>query len=503
MNDKQIKLGIVFSYILIIANALYGLLLTPYVLGCLGEAEYGVYKTIASLSSALMVLDIGIGGTVMRYVASYRAKKDEEKIPNFLFMMFFQAIILCALVGVVGIIVGMSINSIYHNTFADSQLQKAKLLFTLMIINMGFHIVENVLNGIITGYNRFAFGNGLKLIRLLSRIILIYFVLPLVSDSLVLVVIDLSLTIIFLVIEVLFVKFMLHIRIRFSKWDSALFFESGKYTLLMFLTSIAAQVNNNLDNVVIGAIKGPNLVTIYSMGLLIFSTYEHLSTSVSGVMLPTVSNIIEDNNASIKLERLVIRAGRIQFVFLGAVVVGFICIGKEFIHLWLGKSFDDVYIITLILMIPSLFELCVNVCLAILRAKNMLTFRTIVLSISTVLNAIITIILVRYWSYIGAAIGTATSFIIGSLIIMNVYYIKVLGLNMAMIYGSIVKRTWVCLVAAAVPVYILSRYIRGNWASFIVKVVVFAIIYSVALLKYGLDKTEINNLPIINKIIRR
>ena len=177
MNDKQIKLGIVFSYILIIVNALYGLLITPYVLGRLGEAEYGVYKTIASLSSALMVLDIGIGGTVMRYVASYRAKKDEEKIPNFLFMMFFQAIILCALVGVVGIIVGMSINSIYNNTLTDSQLQKAKLLFTLMIINMGFHIVENVLNGIITGYNRFAFGNGLKLIRLLSRIILIYFVL--------------------------------------------------------------------------------------------------------------------------------------------------------------------------------------------------------------------------------------------------------------------------------------------------------------------------------------
>lgn len=500
MRNKQLKLGAVFSYALIILNALYGFLITPYIIGQLGEVEYGVYKTIASLSSALMVLDIGIGGTVLRYVASYRAKNEEKKIPNFLFMMMVQAFSLCVLVGIVGVIICLSIGSIYSGTMDSSQVEKARQLFSIMFINVGFHIIENVINGIISGYNRFAFGNGLKLVRLMFRIALIYGLLRVIPDSVVIVLTDLSITIIFLLIEILYIHFKLGVRIRFTKWEKSVFVESGKYTLLMFLSSIAAQVNNNLDNVVIGSILGPNIVTIYSMGLLIFSTYEHLSTSVSGVMLPTVSKIIEESNASGRLERLIVKIGRVQFVLLGGAVAGFFCTGKDFIRLWLGAAFDDVYVITLILMVPSLFELCVNVCLAILRAKNKLVFRTVVLFLCTILNACITIILVKYWSYIGAAFGTATSFILGSLIIMNIYYYRVMGLNMLRIYSSIIGRIWICLIVAAIPTFVLSQFYYGRWIWFVLKVVVFVVVYTVMLVLFGLERSEVQNIPGIKKL---
>lgn len=80
-SDHQVKIGVMLSYVLIILNTVYGLLITPYMIGQLGTSEYGVYKTISSLSSSLMVLDLGIGSTVMRFVAKYRAIKDEISIP--------------------------------------------------------------------------------------------------------------------------------------------------------------------------------------------------------------------------------------------------------------------------------------------------------------------------------------------------------------------------------------------------------------------------------------
>ena len=502
-KNSQVKSGIIFSYILIILNTVYGLFITPYMIGRLGSSEYGVYKTISSLSSSLMVLDLGIGSTVMRFVAKYRATKNEKSIPNFVAMSLIQAAALSGVILLIGTAVFFTIRPVYSTTFSPTELRKAQILFCILLVNMVLHVFENVINGVITGSNRFRFGNGIKVVRLLVRVLLIVSLLAVYSNSIVLVMIDLLITTVSIIIEMMYVTRKLHIKPKYSYWDRALFFESGKYTILMFLTSIAAQVNNNLDNVIIGAISGPAVVTVYSMGLLIFGMYENLSTSVSGVMLPTVMNLLEEDKNGEKIQKFIIKVGRIQFILLGAAVVGFACIGKDFIMAWLGKGYEDVYVITLILMIPSLFELCVNVCLSILRAQNKLLFRTGVLFASTILNAVVTILAVKYWSYIGAAFGTAASFIIGSLIVMNIYYYKKLQLPMLRIYGGIIKGIWICLAIAGVVLFLVSRRINGSWGMIIVNIIIFCIVYGAMLIIFGLSKEEKNSIPVIKRMIKK
>lgn len=499
---NQVKIGVMLSYVLIILNTVYGLFITPYMIGQLGTSEYGVYKTISSLSSSLMVLDLGIGSTVMRFVAKYRATKDEKSIPNFVAMSLIQAAALSCIILAIGAVIFFSIKPVYSTTFSSAELQKAQILFCILLLNMVLHVFENVINGVITGSNRFQFGNGIKVIRLLMRVFLIIGLLAVCSSSIVLVLIDLMMTMASIIVEMVYIVRRLHIKPKYSHWDRALFFESGKYTILMFLTSIAAQVNNNLDNVIIGAISGPALVTVYSMGLLIFGMYENLSTSVSGVVLPTVTNLLEEDKSGEKLQKFIVKVGRIQFLLLGAAVVGFACVGKDFINAWLGAGYEDVYVITLILMVPSLFELCVNVCLSILRARNKLVFRTCILFASTILNAIVTVLAVKYWSYIGAAFGTAASFIIGSLIVMNLYYYKELHLPMLKIYRGITKGIWLCLAIAGVALFLVSRRISGGWGALIVNIIIFCIIYGAMLIAFGLSTEEINSIPFIKKTKR-
>lgn len=499
MVSKQIKVGVAFSYILIILNTVYGLFITPYMIGQLGASEYGVYKTISSLSSSMMVLDLGIGSTVMRFVAKYRATKDEKRIPNFVAMSLIQAAILSGVIFIIGAVVFFLIKPMYSATFSLAELKKAQILFCILLLNMVLHVFENVINGVITGSNKFQFGNGIKILRLILRTVLIITLLAFCSNSIALVLIDLSMTIGTILAEMLYVIKILDIKPKYSHWDRALFFESGKYTMLMFLTSIAAQMNNNLDNVIIGAISGPELVTVYSMGLIIFGMYENLSTSVSGVMLPTVTNLLEEENSDVKIQRLIVKVGRIQFLLLGAVVVGFACVGKDFIDAWLGAGYEDVYAITLILMVPSLFELCVNVCLSVLRARNKLVFRTCILFASTLLNAIVTVLAVKYWFYIGAAFGTAASFIIGSLIVMNLYYYKEMHLHMLKIYREITKGIWLCLAIAGGVLFLVSRRLSGGWGALIVNIIIFCIIYGAMLIAFGLSAEEKNTIPFIKK----
>ena len=158
--------------------------------------------------------------------------------------------------------------------------------------------------------------------------------------------------------------------------------------------------------------------------------------------------------------------------------------------------------ITLILIIPSMFELCVNACLAILRAKNQLGFFTATLFSAAVLNAVVTIVAVKNWSYIGAAVGTALSVIVGNLVVMNIYFTKKLKLPMLRIYGSIFRRIWVCLLLAGGVLYVVSRYVYGTLGAFLVDVCVFCVVYASALWFFGLEKEEKKNIPLLNRFIK-
>lgn len=504
MAKNEVKWGAVLSYLLIIINSCYGVLIVPYILSSLGEIEYGVYKTISSLSSSLMILDLGIGGTCMRYIAKFKSEDQKSRIESFISMALGEGSVICLALCIVSAVVYKLIPTIYSSGLSASEIILAEKLFIILAVTMVFHIIENVFNGIISGHNHFTFANGLKLIRILSRIALIFIVFAFVKNAVVLVLIDLVLTVVQIAIEFLYVRLKLHVKVRlsFKNWDKGIFKESFKYTVLLFVATIAAQINNNLDNVVIGAIQGAEFVTVYSMGLLIFGMFEQLSTSISGVMLPTVTDILKKDTDGTEIQKTVVQIGRIQFMLLGAAFAGFIVLGKDLISLWLGEGFDDVYIITLTLMAPALLELCVNVCLSVLRAKNILGFRTGVLFAVTVMNAVITFVGVKLFGYYAAAVGTALSFLIGSVIVMNIYYYKKLSFRMIKIYKNIFSGTWLCLLISACAIAVTSRFLPNGWIGFILNIAVFCIVYAVTLLLFGLKKEEKQMLPIIGKYIK-
>lgn len=502
IKKNQVKFGAVFSYLLIILNSIYGIVLTPFIIRSVGADSYGVYKTIAALSSSMMVIDFGIGGTVQRYVARYRADNRDDEIPNFMFMSLIISLGINVLLVIISIIMCFLIPLLYGDTFSIQQITLARQLFIILSLNALMVVAENVLNGLITGYNRFIFGNGLKLCLLLFRIATLLLLLTRFPSAITIVLISITVSVITGIAEILYIRRGLKVRIVFDHWDLTVLTEAGKYTALMFLTSIASHIFTNLDNIIIGAVRGPAMVTVYSVGLLFFSMFQNLSAGIAGVMLPTITNVLAEKDGMTKVVKVISKAGKAQFTLLGAALVGFICIGRDFILVWMGTGYEDVYIIALILLIPSMFELCINVCHSLLRAQNKLGFRTGVVIASAIFNAILTVILVNYWSYIGAAIATACSYIICSLLAMNIYYAVVINLPMIDIYKAILGRVSVCLLISGGCLFAFSRFVNGSWMAIIADIIVFCIVYGITLIVYGLEEDEKKEIPVLRKICK-
>src|SRR5262249_9162775 len=63
-------------YMAIGVDAIIGLMLLPFNVRHLGTSAYGLWMLTASLTTYFSVLDLGFGGSIVKFVAHYRAKRD-------------------------------------------------------------------------------------------------------------------------------------------------------------------------------------------------------------------------------------------------------------------------------------------------------------------------------------------------------------------------------------------------------------------------------------------
>lgn len=494
MARNEVKNGAILSYVLIFVNAVYGMVVAPFILRTMGRSEYGVYETIGAMAASISVLEFGIGSTMQRYIAQMVARKKQREIENYSAMGMIQTVILALAMVVVGFCLYFTLEPVYGNSFTDAELLRAKEIYVLFIVQIILHVFESYFFGVLAGYNRFTFSNGLKLGALGLRILLCFVLLPLFPNALTLVATTVLMELVLIGTELFYLKKVLGHRCHLYSWDRELFRESFVYTLLMFAQTVIVQLNGHVDSWVIGAYIGTAAVTVYSFAIKIYNMYQQCAMSISGVLLPTVTKQLIEDASPRTMEDLVVKYGRIQWSFLAALLAGILCLGQEFFSLWLehslGSSAQDCWRLCLILIIPMTLPLVTNVCLTILRAKNMMRFRTISLGYAVVINALLTLIGTYYWGYWAAAAGTALSTLIGSVISMNIYYHKKLQMNMTRVYLGILRRITLCPLVAAVPCLVLNRFWSGSWVAFVVKGCVFLVVYLPLLWCYGFTQEE-------------
>lgn len=91
---------------------------------------------------------------------------------------------------------------------------------------------------------------------------------------------------------------------------------------------------------------------------------------------------------------------------------------------------------------------------------------------------------------IGAAISTSISIIIGDIILMNVYYYKVLKLDIFRMFKEIQQGTLVVLIITATVSHFVTRTFDYTLINFVYKTALFLVLYGCLLALLSLNKHE-------------
>lgn len=484
------------SYLQMGIGILINLIYTPVLIRLMGQSEYGLYNTVASAVSMLSLLSLGFNASYIRYYSRYKVNNDKDAIYRLNGMFLSIFLLLGGISLICGTVLVNHLQLVFQSGLTAQEYETAKILTFLLTINLSISFPMSVFTSIISAHEQFIY---LKLLGIAKTVLAPSLTLPLLFlgfRSIAMVSVTLAVSCMTDIAYAFYVIWKLKQKFIFHGFEKGLFKNLTVYTAFIAINMIVDQVNNNVDNVLLGRFQGTSAVAVYAVGQMLYSSYSMFSTSISGVFTPRIHQIIaetEDNLQELKLKitDLFIRVGRIQFLILGLICSGFVFFGKKFIlQFWAGAGYEESYYVALLLILPASIALIQNLGIEIQRAENKHQFRSVAYFIMACVNLILTVFLCQKYGAVGAAAGTAVSLILANGLIMNLYYHHRCGINIIAFWKNILLESRGLIIPVAFGLFIQNQINSANLIIFILFILLYTAIYLLSMWLFGMNRDE-------------
>lgn len=474
-SNKNLQWGVIFSYITMAVNLLVSILYTPFLLGSLGQQQYGLYNLGQSVVSYLGLAEFGFGNAVVRYAAKYRAEGRLKETAD-LYGMFMRIYgMIAAGIFVIGTVVCVFSDRFFVVTTGAEGYRQLKVIIMIMVVNLTFSFATQTYTSIVSAYERFVFLKVTNLIYILLKPMVMIPLLLWGYKAIALSLVTTILTMGIHIVNICYVKKVLKVSVNFKNpiFNRTLLKEIIGYSSFIFITAIVTQLNDNTDQLVLGATTGELAVAVYAVGFQLSSYIQQIPSTVGGVLFPRVTAKVASGATAEELSSVMLRTGRIQFFIAFLMCSGFALFGREFVALWVGRDYAVAYWIVLALVIPAMIPNIQTVGALIVQAMNKHQFRALANLICAVMNVAASIPAAIYYGPLGCAICTGITTVLARGFLMNWYYKTKVGLDIVGFWKSIFR-----LLVKLVPIILVGIGLNWfipiySWGTIIIKIALY------------------------------
>ena len=481
-SNKQIKIGAIISYGVVVFNILAGLLYTPWMVAKIGRDDFGLYVLVTTFL-AYFVVDYGMWQSINKLISQYRAEGKSDKIQKTIGIASKIYLILDIFICIVLFFVYFFIDSIFDNLSSD-QLVKFKTIFIIAAVFSVLNFPFGFVRGIMFAYeyliqNRF-FELGTKIVVILCTVtvlfcggglywlVLVYAFVPLLKN-------------------ILIVFFLYHqgIRMNWRSWSKKIARSIIGISVWLFLYVIAELFINNLSPTLITIRSSLEQVAVFAIGVTIYGYIYQISNSVAGLFLPKISRMKYLGQTK-EIGIYALKVGRIQLIISGYIIFGVFVTGSIFIKAWMGEAFADSYYVASLLIIPGLIIYAQQVELAYLYALDKIYYQAILMLLSAITAVTLSWILIPTLGAIGAAIAICIANFLFMVIGMNIVYNVILKFDTSTFFKTALKFIFIFIVVGVLVNFLIFSvienhlFIGNNWVKFIVIALIYSFIYSIS-----------------------
>jgi O-antigen/teichoic acid export membrane protein len=455
-EKRQLFKNVGSSWFSLATNVVVGVLLSPFILHHLGDAAFGIWVLIFSITGYYGLFDLGIRSSIVRFVSKFSAVEDTDnlaRVINTSFGIYSIIGILAMLVTLAGTIYVDSIFKIppqFHST--------AQWLLLIVGTSVAIGFPLGVFGGILEGLQRFDVLNWTGLGATLLRALLIVIALKHGHGLLMIAIITTGLPLIGTLVRAWMAMNLVHVPIGLRYIDKATARSMANYSGLSFMIIISARLRFQTDEIVLGTMLSTAAITQFSIGARIVDYANDVVHGLAQIFVP-MSSQSEAKGDMPRLRKMLIGGNRAcAFVILPICIV-LILLGKALIEVWVGPKYVSVsYPVLVVLVIPFTLLLAQAVSARILIGMGRHRTFGIVTLIEGVANVVLSVLLVRPYGVFGDAVGTAIPLTCTMLVFIPRHICRVLGVSV----WTYLKHAYTLPLLVATPM-LLTLLLMRRW----------------------------------------
>lgn len=346
---KQVQASVLFKAGAVLASFIS----IPILIRYLGVEQFGVWSTILSVMTWLVLFDLGIGNGLKNCVSKALAENNRLETSKYISAGY-------TLIGGIAIVLWVfSFFGAYYipwglvfNTIAVSENEirlAVQISLSCVLLNFWIGLVGAILGG-------FQKTSLVALGQLCSNIFSLFFVYIVWAT------LDSSIVVLAIVygVAMLFASVLLSVGFYKNNRDLIpVFFWRRKYLnpllsvgLTFFTIQIAVLVVFTTDKILISQFFGPQLVTQYEVVMKIFALFSFAHALISAPLWPAYSDAFHRKD-NYWIKQMLIKQLMVFAVFVVSVIV-MVLIAKKVILIWIG---DNLTISTNLILVIAIFVL--------------------------------------------------------------------------------------------------------------------------------------------------
>ncbi len=475
MNKSPILKGAIVSYITVFINIIISFFYTPWMIKQIGVSDYGIYSLVSSFI-AYFLMDFGLSMSITRFIAKYRAEKNTEKILVVYSISERIFIIIDIIILLVLFITYFFLSDIFKG-LTEYEILKLKNVYCIAVFFSIANFVFKPISGALDAFEYFVENKILNLFHKITEVILLCIALLLKFGVYALVFIHGITALITSVSKLCIFTYKTKLKINLSYFDKLEAKSLFAFSIWTFLIGLAQRFRLSMMISLLGITSNSNEISLFALGMTFEAMIFTISHALNGLFLPKVSRLVsnDDNNA---INELFIKLGRIQLYIFSLIYSGFLVFGQDFIRLWVGEKFSDVYYIVLLLTLSNIVSLTQYIASNLVLATNMINITAKITFICSGGSLILAVFLSKRYGAVGCAICTAIGLCL-ELVFYNIFYNKKLKLDIKNFFIQChLKILPIIIGITIIGILVKSRIAFVSWKCILIGVILYTIVYA-------------------------
>ena len=479
LSDKIIR-NVVFGGLRSALIAPIPFLLTPLILHKIGAVGYGMWAVFLAINGMTSVADLGLVGTISKFVAEHNANRDHVSL-NKLLNTGFTVFCLLSLLLAGGLYAGSSL--VTRLLFRGSNGSDAELttLFRYFLVVIVANILILLFSSVTTGLQRMDLTNVMSAFNTLcaagvGAILLArgWGLRGLLFGQMC------AATLTVLGYLALIKRLLPLIRLNPAGIDAKEARKIFNFSLRFYFTQAAVAVHNNVEKLLLASFVGVAAAGWYDIANDVALKIRSVIGLVLGPVMPAASELGATKDDR-RLVELYYRTHK-YLAFLGLPIVCYVAfVSGRFVELWIGPKFAPVVLPLNVLLIVNFVNLLTGPGFLIFAGKGNLGPGVQSATLGLVLNILLSFVLVLRFGFAGAVAGTAIALTIASAYFLYRFH-KETGNPAGRLVRECYARPFTWSLVLASGLYLARPAFEPTWKALVLQGILYGGLYFLGIL---------------------